>query len=110
MKKLLAFLLLSAVVSCAFADRSKPAANLYNFKGSHLSDSCVDGYAERRGLCLGYINGVAVMQKKACIPSKAKFGKLKRVVESYMEDNKDQLNQDAFKVVVAAFADRWPCR
>lgn len=81
----------------------------YTFMGSDLSTSCVDGFAERRGLCLGYISGVAIAQKKACIPTGIKFGQLKNSVERYMETNRDKLNQHAFKVVEDALVDAYPC-
>ena len=107
--KTLAVLLLTIVAFSAFGGSAK-SKQLYTYTGNDLSTNCVDGSAYRRGLCLGYVNGVASMQKKACIPDGVKFGQLKRVVERYMEENPEQTHKHAFKIVVAALKEAWPCK
>lgn len=108
MKNLL--LILCFFISTAAFAESPIAGKKYNFLAGDLATSCVDGHAEKRGLCLGYIAGVAAMQKKACLPSNAKFSQIKYPVENYMEDNQEQLDKHAFKVVVSALEDNWPCK
>jgi len=108
MKKFI--LLISFVFSAGALAGVLDSGKKYNFLGDDLASACVDGHSEKRGLCLGYIAGVAAMQKKACVPSGAKFGQVKYAVESYMEENKAGNSKHAFKVVVIALKDNWPCK
>jgi len=108
MKKLVILSLLLATFSGHAA--SLKAKKLYEFTGNDLSDNCVDGHAYKRGVCLGFVNGVAAVQKKACIPDGVKFGQLRRVVQRYMEENPEQTHKSAFQIVIAALKSAWPCK
>lgn len=103
-------LTLCLLLSTGALAESQIAGKKYNFLADDLATSCVDGHAEKRGLCLGYIAGVTAMQKKACVPSNAKFNQVKFPVENYLEDNQEKLDQHAFKVVISALQQTWPCK
>jgi len=103
-------LVMSLLFSASTFAGSLDSGKKYNFLGDDLATSCVDGHSEKRGLCLGYIAGVTAMQKKACVPSNAKFSQVKYAVENYMEDNKAEGKKHAFKVVANALKDNWPCK
>ncbi len=108
MKKLILFTLLLGLGSAVNASDKNKA--VFNYTGNELSTHCVDGDKYKRGLCLGFINGVAAMQKKACIPDEVKFGQLKRVVERYMDTNPDTLHKLASEIVAKALVEAWPCK
>mgnify|MGYP001582464513 CR=1 FL=1 len=108
MKKLILFTLLLGLGSAVNASDKGKVMSTYT--GNELSSSCVDGDKYKRGLCLGFVNGVAAMQKKACIPDNVKFSQLKRVVERYMDTNPDSLHKLASEIVVKAVVEAWPCK
>lgn len=70
------------------------------------------------GHCMGVVQGVTdvlvlyrdVLPKKFCIPNDVTYGQGVRIVTKYMLDNPSLLNNHDSVLVLAAYADAYPCK
>ncbi|MFJ2684026.1 Rap1a/Tai family immunity protein [Pseudomonas sp. NPDC087342] len=70
------------------------------------------------GHCMGVVQGVTdvlvlyqdKLPKKFCIPHDVTYGQGVRIVTKYMQDNPSLLNNHDSVLVLAAYADAYPCK
>ena len=61
------------------------------------------------GFCLGYIAGFAVADQATCYPNGATNMQGVLVVEKFLRDHPDRLQEDRSTLVRAALRQAWPC-
>ncbi len=109
MKKLV-ILIFTLIMAASVNAKSLKSSKIFNFTGNMLSEFCVDGFAKHRGICMGYITGVAAVQKSACIPDGVKWGQVKKVAIKYIAENPEIAHKNAFEIVVSSLKNAWPCK
>lgn len=113
MKKILINLLLLGsftVVSFNLFAASFKSTKVFEVTGNKLTEICKTESGYQYGVCLGFINGVAALQKQACIPEGVKFGQLKDVVLKYISENPEHRHKPATAIITSALAQVWVCR
>jgi hypothetical protein len=109
MKKLT--LLLALLLVAVSVDASYKRQRFTEMTGNDLVNMCkAENHSYGNGVCLGYVNGVSALQRKACIPKGVKFGQVRSVVMKYMRENPELLHKDARKLIADALVVAWPCR
>ena len=86
--------------------------------GNDLYAYCTASDPSKRGICLGYVEGmadsIAVMQSIStatvfCIPT-VLAGQARDVVVKYLQENPAHRHEAGANLVMEALHDAWPCR
>jgi len=109
MKKIVIVTLLLIVSSITMAASYK-STKVFEVTGNTIATICARTSGYEYGVCLGFINGVAALQKKACIPEGVKFGQLKDVVLKYLSENPELRHKPAQNLITSALAQVWVCK
>jgi len=109
MKKIIIVALLLMLSATVFSASYK-STKIFEVTGNSITDFCKKTSGYEYGVCLGYINGVAALQKQACIPEGVKFGQLKDVVLKYITENPESRHKPANKIITSALAHVWVCK
>lgn len=115
MVRIAAFTLLTILVTMS----SPSTQQLRSFvSGNALHDHCQD--AVRRMICAGYMTAIADLLsatpdeeffgRLVCLPNGVTNGQLREVGSRYLANNPATRHAAAAELVVAAFAEAWPCR
>ena len=85
-----------------------------NFRsGNKLKTECFSDSPVERGLCMGYVIGVADNNSfLICAPSGSggvTVGQFRDIVKKYFDDNPAQLHKDADVLVLSALQQAFPC-
>lgn len=113
MKKILITLLILGcftVSSLTVFAASFKSTKIFEVTGNKLTEICKKEEGYDYGVCLGFINGVAALQRQACIPDGVKFGQLKDVVLKYINENPEHRHKNATTIITSAISQVWVCR
>jgi hypothetical protein len=126
---LLAVIVLAAVLaSLADARAENPVGGLRS-TGDMLYAHCLSSNTYARGICLGYVEGVADAGEQQalagasvsgdastlgtwrwCIPTGAALGQARELVVKFLRENPAERHLAAAGIVASALQRAWPCR
>ena len=79
--------------------------------GNELKELCEN--PKERGLCVGYVNGVAdsmIYENIFCVTSSSTHERFTRIVKDYLSEHPDKLHIHAGILVLDALKEAFPCQ
>ena len=79
--------------------------------GYELKELCEN--PDERGLCVGYVNGVAdsmIYENIFCTPSNSTHERFTLIVKKYLSEHPDKLHIHAGVLILDALKDAFPCQ
>ena len=89
-----------------------------NDDGKEILSLCESSYDFSKGMCLGYVRGIAtttdiLMQmndRHLCFPKSVTVGQMRDVVIAYIRRNPAQRHEGATLLYMRAINEAWPCK
>lgn len=110
------FGILTTVLSLSSPCRADDGGNQF-MDGNKLSEVCMSKYPLDRGICLGYVQGVADTweawrfltrkNSQSCIPLNVSAGQLEKVVVKHLQEHPEMLHEAAGALVIRAIHEAW---